>query len=1128
MTPDPIASDAQARELACDVTRSFLLQAPAGSGKTTVLVTRYLALLARVDEPEAILAVTFTRKAAGEMAARILDALGKAARDPASVDQRYRAAAVAAVAHAGRRGWDLLANPARLRIQTLDSLNHWLASQLPVTAGSGGPLQVQPDARPLYQRAARRCLQAVSEEEGEVGAAAQLLFVRLDNSWQRLESLLAAMLAERAHWLPHVLAAGEPRLVARVEESLASLTARQLGNARGLLGALQGEEAVALARLAARQLAELPGDAAHDWEGWTQFTVSDAAQAAPLGDAVGELPRWRALAQLVLTRQGRWRKSINKRVGFPPGDGAAKQRMLDWLEAAARVHSLEQVLDQLREWPDLQLSGEDVQGLRALSLLLRRAVAELQLVFAAQGAVDYSYVAGAARAALSEEGLPTELALRCGGALRHILVDEFQDTSAEQFHLLAALCAGWAPGDGRTLFVVGDPMQSIYQFREAQVGLFLRARALGIGGLSLAALQLTRNFRSSAEVVAWINARFALLFPQAEDQRRGAVPYAASASGVPGEPVRGPGATAAVCAHAWLEVSADDVAAAEAQRIVELVRDARRRDAGCSIAVLFASRTRAPVVAAALQSAGIPVRGIRMDPLGERPVVRDLIGLARALQHPLDRTAWLSVLGAPWCGLGLAQLERIFSKVTTSVWEVLATEEAAPVRRLCRALAPALEGAARGAALWQRVESCWYRLGGPACCSDARALQDAADYIAALAADADSALRAGEALATEAGDLYSRAAAQPGAVELLTVHGAKGLEWDVVLLPGLGARARNDTEPLLNWIDLPGEGERSELLLAPISLDAGRKVSGDTGALIRRLRRERQQLEQVRLWYVAATRARSELHLLGQLVAGEAGPQPRSGSPLAMLWPALADEFLAALPAGTPAAAAGSGAAAALAEPQRSWRLAEDWQPAALPAPLHIERLETASIEAAARPEYSWVGATARAIGTIVHAELQRFAQLPELPSAAGLQHEARDYGLWLASHGVPAAERPAAGARIAQALQAALRDARGRWLLQQHRSAASELRLSGRVAGRIEHLVIDRTFIDEQGQRWVVDFKTSLHEGGAREAFLDSEVLRYTPQLQRYATLLRHAGPEPLRAALYFPLLQAWREVPL
>src|SRR5262249_28582051 len=148
-------------------------------------------------------------------------------------------------------------------------------------------------------------------------------------------------------------------------------------------------------------------------------------------------------------------------------------------------------------------------AIEALSRVLRAAAVQLQAEFAAVGRVDHTYVAGAAREALMDGGLPTDLALRAGLSLRHILVDEFQDTSLAQFDLLEFLTASWEEGDGRTLFVVGDPMQSIYQFREAEVGLFLRARDHGIGNVRLEPMQLTRNFRSTPSLIVWTNDTFA-------------------------------------------------------------------------------------------------------------------------------------------------------------------------------------------------------------------------------------------------------------------------------------------------------------------------------------------------------------------------------------------------------------------------------------------------------------------------------------------------------------------------------------------------------------------------------------------------------------------------------------------
>ena len=132
-----------------------------------------------------------------------------------------------------------------------------------------------------------------------------------------------------------------------------------------------------------------------------------------------------------------------------------------------------------------------------------------------------------------------DLALRLDYQLHHILVDEFQDTSWTQFNLLEKLTAGWQAGDGRTLFIVGDGMQSCYGFRNADVSLFLRARDSGIGPVTLQPLQMSVNFRSDAAVVGWVNEVFAEAFPLHDDVLRGGVCYSASEASKATEPAAG-------------------------------------------------------------------------------------------------------------------------------------------------------------------------------------------------------------------------------------------------------------------------------------------------------------------------------------------------------------------------------------------------------------------------------------------------------------------------------------------------------------------------------------------------------------------------------------------------------------
>src|SRR5205823_4529072 len=115
------------------------------------------------------------------------------------------------------------------------------------------------------------------------------------------------------------------------------------------------------------------------------------------------------------------------------------------------------------------------QALESILSLLNPAVAQLKLLFGETGKADFTEFVHGALQALGSVDDPSDLLLSLDRSVRHILVDEFQDTSLSQWELLARLTAGWEPGDGRTLFLVGDPMQSIYRFREANVALFLKA-----------------------------------------------------------------------------------------------------------------------------------------------------------------------------------------------------------------------------------------------------------------------------------------------------------------------------------------------------------------------------------------------------------------------------------------------------------------------------------------------------------------------------------------------------------------------------------------------------------------------------------------------------------------------------
>ncbi|MBE0615731.1 MAG: PD-(D/E)XK nuclease family protein [Burkholderiales bacterium] len=442
------------------------------------------------------------------------------------------------------------------------------------------------------------------------------------------------------------------------------------------------------------------------------------------------------------------------------------------------------------------------------------------------------------------------------------------------------------------------------------------------------------------------------------------------------------------------------------------------------------------------------------------------------------------------------------------------------------------------ASLRDAVEGTWLALGGPACAASQTELEDAAAYLDHLESKEEAGAIADFAAFTQSLDkLYALPdmTAGEGAVQIMTIHKAKGLEFDHVIVPGLHRTPRAEGKKLFLWMERPAnadadaQGAQSDtsLLLAPIEETGAER--DPTYAWIKQLGAEKTAFEDGRLLYVAATRARQRLYLLGEAaLLDDKGVQtarkPDARSLLAKLWPVLAEDFHAAAASAQPASAAIAASADGDAIPDQSLRrLASAWVMPA-PPPVPAWSTERESVRTQDDIEYSWVGETARHVGSVVHRWLQKIAE-DELRGwdAARIEGMRAAFDKELLARGVEAAQLAGAGARVAAALVNALADARGRWLLGPQREARNEYRLTAMMDGVRRNLIIDRTYVDDAGRRWIVDYKTSGHEGTDVEGFLDQERERYRAQLARYAQALAQGGPATL--GLYFPLLTGWRE---
>ncbi len=1108
----PLTGDEAVRRRALDTRSSFIVQAPAGSGKTELLTRRYLALLARTAEPEEIVAITFTRKAAAEMRERVLAAL-RAEKGAGNVP---RALARAVIARDAERGWHVLDHPARLRITTIDSLCMSLVHRMPWSSRFGAAPRITGDAASFYRQAARATLRHLESTDAAWSGAVEALLRHLDNDWPRLQGLLAELLERRDQWLRHV---GGRRLdasarQAALESAWQRVAADMIEAARAAVPPELVDDILACAAFAGSAVRAAGED---------DVVAPCAGMTVLPGTGPEELPRWQGIAALLLSAKKSWRQRPRNKSGFSGrGEraGAMKARMQGLLEALQGRDTLQARLSRLQALAPTHDADAHWRVLTSLFELLPLAAAELRVLFRDAGQADFTEIAQRAAAALGTSERPTDLALALDHEIRHLLVDEFQDTSYTQLDLLERLVAGWEPDDGRTVFLVGDPMQSIYRFREAEVGIFMRLAGSSLGPVPLETLVLSANFRSAAAVVEWVNGTFAGVLPAAADPLRGAVPYVCA------QAVRGAQRGTGVTLHPL--VGEDGVA--EAQRVVELVTRLGQADGGARMAILVRNRSHLADIVPTLRRHGIRFRGVEIERLSSRPVVVDLLSLTRALLHPADRIAWLAVLRAPWCGLSLSALEVLAADARQCLWQRLCDaavrarlDEDASVRaaRTADVLMAAL--AQRGRRPLRRwVEGTWVALGGPACV-DAAELDNADAYLELLEQwDTGGDVLDMAALTAAAEDLWAVPDAAAGdALQVMTIHKAKGLEFDVVVVPGLGRAPRSEGRRLLLWAELPNTPPESGLLLAPLAVSGAE--ADPRYEFLRTLEAEKSALETARLAYVGCTRATRELHLLGnvKLRADATLAAPESGSLLHHLWPAVHGAWERR---GRELA----NAAAAPGSPSPSpspvlGRVPATWRPPAAPAGVLLPGVPSRAIAVAASIEYSWAGAAARCVGIVVHEMLARMGR--DGLAAWSVERLASVRPAWrarLESMAVGHDEMEAALARIEGALDNVLSDEVARWILDpRHDLTHNEWALTGVVEGRLVRAVIDRSFVDAQGVRWIIDYKTSEHEGGQLATFIQRETERHRDQLETYAALVAGYERRPIRLGLYFPLLR-------
>ena len=1160
-------SDAETRVLALEPFQSFAISAPAGSGKTELLTQRVLRLLSVVDNPEEIMCMTFTNKAVDEMKGRVMQYLTEAttitSNDSILSSKNHRdvtlGLAKKALSRNKEKKWGLLENPSRLRIHTIDGFCRKLAMQLPIESRFDRNSEDLNDPSVVYKEVTSEFLLAQLENDNDIGRAISALLTFLDNDLNTLQKLLVKLLGDRGQSIGHLYQTQKGR--GYLENTLTEVVEETLSAVRLIL-APYGPELIELADYAATNL--LLTDKHSD-------TLS-CLNLTKLPEAISSKhTQWLGLITLLLVgkkEEKTWRKGINKTIGFPTTVESIEDKKEAENQAKLKKEALGSLIDRLKVIPGLQealceatqlppssYDGEQWEILNALSSVLPLLSAHLTLALQKKQVCDYPEVTLAALRALGTEEEPTELALKLDYSIKHILMDEFQDTSSLQFDLLKRLTGEWHPDDDRSLFIVGDPMQCLYTWRGANVGQFIQARTLPIGQIQLKALDLQINFRSQAGIVKWVNHAFENAFPDKDDISRGSISYNPSiAHSQDLQPETGQSHHAVTIDEFIGYGGANDSKIAEANHITSLVCKAKEADPKGSVAILTRSRKSLSYIIASLQKAGLSWQATDMDPLSNRMPVIDLKSLTRAMISPADRVAWLSIMRAPWCGLNLNDLFLIanhkapkkdkslsveaYPLVMTNVFEYSEisgiSEEGKKILHRCSAVLKKAWGERYRKPFRVWIERIWVELGGINSLRSSKDFDCCEQYFDLLEQYEKFGQITDWAVFENALEgIYTRPSEQSDPnLHIMTIHKAKGLEFDTVIIPNLNKLPGNDDESLILWHERSNKKGKTRLIIGP-----KHKTGEEKDPLFEYLKKEKKlgaQLETLRTIYVGATRAIKQLHLTYTMNTKEDSKEEPKPSKNTLLSALAGDNYLEGHFRNDTSVSFRRHISKPISEniadsPTPTGlayinRLPADWNTISAPS-------QSDTVTGNADTEFvtdklgslSLNNTAARHTGTVLHRTLRQLV-VDGISNwdEKRIQDQIPFWQSQLQNLGLTSYDQPLS--LLKRAILGCLQNQKNHWIFEStHEESKCEFVVGYKPPGhsKFKTSIIDRCFILD-GSQWIIDYKST--EPGIKEnldIFLQRETLQYEGQLRHYATLLSKMNGLPVKKGLYFPLIQ-------
>ncbi len=1025
---------------------SFILEAPAGSGKTSILTKRFLSLLLQVKKPTEIIALTFTNKAAQEMKNRIRSALKDSQNDGILNKIIHKIKG-----HAEKLNWDQNFED-QLRIMTIDKLALQVINQAPILDNAGLNYQTDENPDEIY-------IQAINESLNQSNVASAILDY-VENDQRKLSAQLINILKKRDQWLTD--------LTFYVDKDLEEIKSEYIKYAN------QEQE-----QICSQIKDELGKDIIHDIQLIMQSIRPEIKKI--------DFQFWLAFSNLVLTKEGSFRKQFDKRHGIS-NDEAGKQLKIKINDLLLKLNNKNSILYQLNQVNYCNNFINFLPLLPDLILLLIDINQRLMTLFTKLRTFDFSQIILNASRVLEQ----SNLALILDEKITHILVDEFQDTNYAQLKFIELLTQNFAGDPEKTFFAVGDPMQSIYRFRKAEVEIFKKIQLQQrLGDLHVSPLQLKTNFRSNQKIIEWLNTNICHLFPATDNIELGSITFNASIVG------RNEDMGTGIKPHTLIIDSDnnDAIYQTEAIYVAKLLQTVKQKNPAYKIAVLTRSRSHLNELITTIKRdfKDLPIQAIEINSIKNNQTFEDIYMLTKALFNFDDKIAWMALLRSPIIGLKNRELALLFeNNHHLNTWSILndndllKTLNEQSAKRLHKLIIIIKNNIDLRGRVSQRyfIESIWRQLNGDKAMINFEDMHVVDNFLNLVDQSSHNLLSIDftrlEKLIDET--YISDIDSHPNPIQFLTIQKSKGLEYDAVIIPNMNKTTVNEPhslflmdKKLISMINMTDE---------PNLYDYHRYKE-----------KERLRNEYSRLLYVAITRAKHECHLITSMSKDkiDSSSPCNEGSFASLLWPSINKDLVEI-------------------KPNLQQNPYNEFIPKLRRLKDHFfegnlkrnNEIYDGQHEVYINQSFSNLEIE---IGTILHKILELIVK-KQLFIDNLLEKSLNYFEDYFTHYRFSKDDTSYAIEQIKIAIHKLKTTKDGQWITNQFEDDLSEMKYSIDDLGQSISLIPDRTFI-ENNVRWIVDYKFT------KNSDLEKVALSYRSQLEGYKKIFEH--DRNINLAIYF-----------